>query len=97
MKLFCDNVNNYLSTYDLKCIESFICDLNIENMVEECELKNFLFGRNTIYSYIDGERNDSVFEKILATPNSGYLIEKIWKTFNLSKREEVLIQVSKLQ
>lgn len=78
---------------DLKNVKSFVCDLNIEDVEEKSELKNFLFGRNILEN---GKHSESIFEKVLATPDAGELVEIIWKTFDLFTTEDILSLVREI-
>lgn len=80
-----------LTEHELKQIKSLIRDF-IEEDKENClQLKSFLFGINV--SEQDAY-SESVFERILATPNAGDLIETVWREFHLFEENEMYMLVS---
>lgn len=71
-------------------IEIICNDYKFGDERKKKDLRDFLFGR----SNFDIDISDSIFERILSTPDTSDLIKLVWQVFDLSTREEILTLVS---
>lgn len=91
--------NRSFSPEDLLQLERLLQKDDTSDDTRKRELKRFVFGRNV---FNQGNFNESIFERILATPmifdlddtDKISLIELIWNKFELSTKEEILSLVS---